>query len=104
MTFIEAGTRVFVLVTRRAEIFTVRDSNGCYELPGCVASGSENVSEVLSRILSEISGGNVCAIGEPIAFSMSNAKALCFPVLTQKSMFDNFAASELGLGWLSKSE
>jgi tRNA U34 5-methylaminomethyl-2-thiouridine-forming methyltransferase MnmC len=95
---------VYVLITRRGEILVTRDEFGNYELPGQEASVDENLPSVVSQIANRLTKSDACSVGAAIPLQTAGQESLCFPILTQRSSFENWVSREETLVWIARSE
>jgi tRNA U34 5-methylaminomethyl-2-thiouridine-forming methyltransferase MnmC len=95
---------VYVLIMRRGEILVVRDELGNCELPGQEASPDESLSNIVSQIANRLTKSAVSSLGEAIHLQTPGQESLCFPILTQRSSFENWISREQKLIWIAKSE
>jgi tRNA U34 5-methylaminomethyl-2-thiouridine-forming methyltransferase MnmC len=95
---------VCVLVTRRADILVVRNSSGQCELPLENVLKCENPLSVVESIAEKITKSALASVGSPVSFFAEGLPAVCYPILTKRSSFENWATSDCNLVWVSKAD
>lgn len=103
-TLLQRRRFVSVLIRRRGEILVVQDECGNYELPGQEAACDESLSSVVSQIANRLTKSDVSSVGEAIRLETPDQELICFPILTQRSSFENWISREEKLVWIAKSE